>query len=524
MKRFLGLFCVLLVLGVSHVSGQGLQRLTRPEVSYAVHHDTSPPLRDMPSVLSMFVAPHEKPRPIPLPVGSDLAVEQADPVAQTSASVLVPAVAGLSFDGVGLGGGYTPDAAPPDTNGAVGATQYVQWVNESFAVYDKATGTIASGFPKAGNTLWAGFGGGCQANNDGDPIVQYDKAANRWVLTQFSVSTTPYLQCVAVSTTSDATGSYNRYSFSYGSTFNDYPKVGVWPDGYYVTYNMFTSTFQGARVCAWDRAKMLAGAAATQQCFQLSTSYGGLLPSDLDSSTNPPAGAPNYMVNFGTNRLNLWKFHVDWTTPASSTFTGPTAIPVASFTAACGGGTCIPQKNVSQKLDSLADRLMYRLAYRNFGTYEALVVNHSVKVSGNNRNQVDGVRWYELRSPGQTPTVFQQGTYSPDSTNRWMGSIAMDKQGNIAMGYSVSSASVFPSVRYTGRLVTDPPGTMALETAAYDGTGSQNGGLKRWGDYSSISIDPVDQCTFWYTTEYLKTTGSFNWSTRVASFKFAGCQ
>jgi len=525
MKRVLGLSCVLLILGVSSATAQGVQRLNRPEVSYAVHHDTSPPLRDMPSVLQMFVAPHEKPRPVPLPLGSELAADNADPVAQTSASVLVPSIAGLSFDGLGVGGGYTPDAAPPDTNGAVGDTQYVQWVNEDFAVYDKATGTIAPGFPKAGNTLWSGFGGGCQGNNDGDPIVQWDKIAHRWVMTQFSVSTTPYTQCVAVSTTSDATGSYHRYAFSYGnSTFNDYPKLGVWPDGYYVTYNMFTNSFQGAKLCAFDRAKMLTGAAATQQCFQLSTSFGGVLPADLDSATLPPSGAPNYMVNFGTNKLNLWKFHVDWATPANSTLTGPTAIAVASFTAACGGSNCVAQKGVSLKLDSLADRLMYRLAYRNFGGYEALAVNHSVKVSGNKRNQVVGVRWYELRNPGGTPTVYQQGTYSPDSTSRWMGSIAMDKLGNIAMGYSVSSSSVFPSVRYTGRLATDPLGTMAAETGAYDGTGSQNGGLTRWGDYSSISIDPVDQCTFWYTTEYLKTTGSFNWSTRVASFKLAGCQ
>jgi hypothetical protein len=473
----------------------------------------------------MFVAPHEKPRPVPLPLGSELVDDSADPVAQTSASVLVPSVAGISFDGLGVGGGYTPDAAPPDTNGAVGDTQYVQWVNEDFAVYNKATGAIAPGFPKAGNTLWSGFGGGCQGNNDGDPIVQWDKIAHRWVMTQFSVSTTPYTQCVAVSTTSDATGSYNRYAFTYGnSTFNDYPKLGVWPDGYYVTYNMFTNNFKGAKLCAFDRTKMLAGAAATQVCFQLSSSFGGVLPSDLDSSTLPPAGAPNYMVNFGTNKLNLWKFHVDFATPANSTLTGPTAIAVSSFTAACGGGNCVAQKGVSLKLDSLADRLMYRLAYRNFGDHESLVVNHSVKVSGNNRNQVVGVRWYELRNPAGTPTVYQQSTYSPDSNSRWMGSVAMDKLGDIAMGYSVSSSSVFPSVRYTGRLATDPLGTMAAETGAYDGTGAQNGGLTRWGDYSSISIDPVDQCTFWYTTEYLKTTGSFNWSTRIASFKLAGCQ
>ena len=299
MKRALGLSCLLLVFGLSHASAQVSQRLTRPEVSFATHHDTSPPLRDMPLVEPMFVADHEKPRPIPVPNAEGLAADQADPAAQMSANVLVAATLGAGFDGLGVGGPYTPDAAPPDTNGAVGSTQYVQWVNEAFAVYNKSTGALVYG-PTAGNTLWSGFGGGCQNNNDGDPIVQYDKAANRWIMTQFSVSTTPYTQCVAVSQTSDATGAWYRYSFSYGtSTFNDYPKLGVWPDGYYVTYNMFTSSFRGAKVCAFDRAKMLTGAAATQQCFQLSTSYGGLLPSDVDGATAPPAGSPNYMVNFG---------------------------------------------------------------------------------------------------------------------------------------------------------------------------------------------------------------------------------
>jgi hypothetical protein len=417
--------------------------------------------------------------------------------------------------------GFTPNSAPPDTNGAVGATQYVQWVNESFAVFNKSTGAIAAGFPKAGNTLWSGFGGGCQTNNDGDPIVQYDKAANRWVLTQFSVSTTPFLQCVAVSTTSDATGSYNRYSFSY-SNFNDYPKMGVWPDGYYISYNMFNgNTFVGARACAFDRAKMLTGAAATQVCFQLSSSFGGLLPSDLDGSNAPPAGSPNYFLNFGTNSLNMWKFHVDFTTPANSTLTGPTNIPVAAFSAACsGGGTCIPQPSTTNQLDSLADRLMYRLAYRKFSDgHESLVVNHSVTAGSS-----VGVRWYELRSPGGTPTVFQQGTYAPDSSYRWMGSIAMDQAGNIAMGYSVSSSTVRPGIRYTGRLAGDTLGQMTQgETTLQAGVGSQTGSLHRWGDYSAITVDPVDDCTFWYTNEYLKATGSFNWSTRIGSFKLPNC-
>ena len=437
------------------------------EVSDAIHHDISPPLHSMAS--SSRGAEFRREKPLRLIPQSQVVNNGPDTAVQTSYGPSVSTTSGLSIPGVGNGDyGFAPNAAPPDTNGAVGATQYVQWVNESFAVFNKSTGAIAAGFPKTGNTLWAGFGGGCETNNDGDPIVQYDKAAQRWVLTQFSVSTTPYLQCVAVSTNSDATGTYNRYAFSYGPTqFPDYPKLGVWPDAYYVSFNIFNngSSFAGAKVCAYDRASMLAGAAATQQCFQLSTSYGGLLPSDLDGSMAPPAGSPNFFLNFGSNSLNLWKFHVDWTTPANTTLTGPVKIPVSAFTAACsGGGTCIPQPGTSQQLDSLADRLMYRLAYRHFSDgHEALVVNHSVAVSGGKHSQVVGVRWYELRNPSGTPVVYQQGTFSPDSTNRWMGSIAMDKLGDVALGYSASSGAVYPSIRFTGRLATDTLGAMQGE-------------------------------------------------------------
>ena len=498
-----------------------------PEVSNALHHDTSGPLRDMPSKGRSTIL-HEHPRH-PLPFAPSTGAP--DTALQATTGPSVATTTGLNFAGVGNGDyGFAPNAAPPDTNGAVGATQYVQWVNESFAVFDKSTGAIAGGFPKAGNTLWTGFGGGCEANNDGDPIAQYDKAAGRWVLTQFSVtnpSTYGYLQCVAVSTTSDATGSYNRYAFSYGATqFNDYPKLGVWPDGYYVTYNIFNgNTFGGAKACSFDRAALLAGGPATQVCFQLSASYGGLLPSDLDGTIAPAAGSPNFLMNFGTNSLNLWKFHVDFATPVNSTLTGPTSIPVAAFNPACGGGTCIPQPGTAQKLDSLADRLMYRLAYRHFADgHEALVVNQSVKVSGTKRTEIDGVRWYEIRSPNGTPTVFQQGTYAPaDGASRWMGSVAMDKAGDIAMGYSASSSALFPSIRFTGRAPIDASGTMQAENTILPGGGSQLANLNRWGDYSAMSVDPVDDCTFWYTTEYLKASGTFNWSTRIASFKFPGC-
>ncbi len=517
--------------GQTSSSVQSSEALSAPgvEVSPATAHDRSEALRDVPS--ANRVAAEAPNRPLHLigahsPGGVDLGL-------QSSPGPLIGFTSGLNIAGVGDGDyGFTPNAAPPDTNGAVGATQYVQWVNESFAVFNKTTGAIASGFPKTGNTVWSGFPGNCGVRNDGDPIVQYDKANARWILTQFSVpSGGPYEQCVAVSQTSDATGIYNRYSFSYGNTqFNDYPKLGVWPDAYYITFNIFNnaSTFAGAKLCAYDKAAMLAGAPATQQCFQLSTSYGGVLPPDVDGATAPPAGAPAPFLNFGSNSLNLWRFHVDFANSANTTLSTPVNIPVNAFTEACGGGSCIPQPGTNNKLDSLADRLMYRLAYRNFTAagHESLVVNHSIKASGSKRSEVDGVRWYELRSvTSGTPTVYQQGTYAPaDGTSRWMGSIAMDKVGNIAVGYSASSGSLFPSIRFTARAAADPLGTLGTETNLLTGGGSQTGTLHRWGDYSALTVDPVDDCTFWYTNEYEKVSGSFNWSTRIASFKLAGCQ
>jgi hypothetical protein len=419
--------------------------------------------------------------------------------------------------------GFAVNSAPPDTNGDVGPNHYVQTVNTDFAIYNKSGGLLYGPVPI--NTLWSGFGGGCQSNNDGDPTVVYDRIANRWVISQFSVSTTPYLQCVAVSQTSDPTGAWYRYSFSY-TDFPDYPKIGVWPDAYYVSFNMFSNggnTFAGAKICAYDRAKMLAGQAATQQCFNTSTTYGGILPADLFGTLLPPTGSPNYVLGLGatSSTLAFWKFHVDWTAPVNSTFTGPTALTVASYTEACGSsGTCIPQAATTQKLDSLSDRLMYRLAYRNFGDHESLVVNHSVTAGSS-----VGVRWYEIRSPGTTPTIFQQGTYAPDSNYRWMGSVAMDQAGNMALGFSLSGSSISPQIHYVGRLASSPAGVMDQgEGTIINGAGSQTGSsLSRWGDYSSLTVDPSDDCTFWYTNEYIPSNGAFNWRTRVGSFKFGSC-
>ncbi|MGN6561404.1 MAG: hypothetical protein ACTHMU_01985, partial [Thermomicrobiales bacterium] len=539
-KRLLVALC-LVVLGLplalwSPTSGALAAPAAGPEVTPAVHHDTSLPLRD--------IAPKHATGPqraIPLRRGATPAVSPKvpaapDPAVQSAPGGLATSTVGLNFPGVGMGDyGMTQLAGePPDTEGAIGATQYVQWVNTSFAVFNKNTGAITYG-PAAGNTIWAGFGGLCETTNSGDPIVKYDQLAQRWVFTQFAFNldinfnpVAPYLQCVAVSTTSDALGPYNRYSFSYGSDLNDYGKLGVWPDAYYITFNMFHNAqyFTGPKVCAYDRNAMILGQAATQQCFQLSTNDFSLLPSDLDGANPPPPGAPNYLLELGGDNksLDLWKFHVDWANNANTTLAGPTSISVTPFTLACNGGQCIPQPGNVNPLDSLGDRLMYRLAYRHFADgHEALVVNHSVMVN----NTTTGVRWYELRLANGTPTVYQQSTFAPDGTSRWMGSVAMDGAGDIALGYSASSTSVFPSVVYTGRVPTDPFGQMQAETTIKAGLASQpnNSGLpeNRWGDYSAMTIDPVDDCTLWYTNEYLKTENDFSWSTQIASFHFANC-
>jgi hypothetical protein len=513
--RVLPLFFVVLA---SAVPAPAQQTSSNPTVIPPVSYDISPPLVDL-----VASAPPKAPtsqRNIPLrqparPIPAAPASVTQDQALQQLSLPLVSTSPGLNFDGIGADG-----VAPPDTNGSVGATQFVQIVNVEYAVYDKTSSALLLG-PTPIHIIWSGFNGDCATGDGSDPVVLYDKAAQRWVVGQMNVTLHAY--CMAVSTTSDATQSYYRYEFSLGSNTPDYPKLGVWPDAYYWTANTFSSanTFVGANPCAFDRATMLSGGPANAICVQQNPSVDSLLPADLDGTTPPPTGEPNFYLQMAApSNLNLFKFHVDFATPSNSTFTGPTAIPVAPFSEACGGGTCIPQPGTTQQLDSLGDRLMFRLAYRNYGDHESLVVNHSV-IAGSSV----GVRWYEIRSPNVTPTVFQQGTFSPDSEYRWMGSIAMDQSGDIAVGYSASSSSNFPAVRYTGRVPSDPAGTMESENSIIEGTGSQTTGsaASRWGDYSSMSVDPADDCTFWYTNEYLTTNGTFNWNTRIGSFKFTSC-
>jgi len=415
-------------------------------------------------------------------------------------------------------------------NLAVGDTQVVQWVNVSYVVFNKSTGAVIAG-PIEGNTLWAGFGGVCQSDNSGDIIAQWDKIAHRWVLTQNAFQGT-YMTCIAISQTPDATGSYYRFAFQQPG-FPDYPKWGLMPDAYYQSQNNFGAGgggFVGAYACAYERAKLLTGdSTAKQICFQAGTFDDSLLPGDLDTpNTLPPAGQQEVYLgsidNGSTTNVYEYLFHVDFTTPANSTFTGDGGtipITVAAFNLACGGNSaCVPQKGSSDNLDTLGDRLMYRLAYDNFADHQAWLVSHSVTAGSS-----VGERWYEFHAAENSTTLsaYQQGTYAPDGNYRWMGSIAMDKSQNIALGYSLSGSNLYPSIEFTGRTPSDALGTMETEAQIVAGTGSQTDTSNRWGDYTSMAIDEADGCTFWYTNQFYMTTASFGWSTQLASIKFAGC-
>ena len=435
--------------------------------------------------------------------------------------------AGLAINAAG-GGNVTP----PDTVGAVGNGQYVQMVNLAFAVFDKNTGAILAG-PTLNKNLWSSFPAGtaCHDLNSGDPIVNYDKLANRWVLSQFAISNPIGAECIAVSQTADATGAYNIYEFDYGQ-FMDYPKVGVWPDAYYTSYNIFawpTGPFTGPKLCALQRSNMLAGLPASQVCFQLTTSNFAVQPVEFDGTTLPPAGAPGMYLtqdsNFSPSTiLSLFKFHVDFGTPTNSTLTSQD-LTVPTYSDPCLGfsrGACIPQPSTTRLVESLNVHIMHAVRYRNTGGRERIVAAHTVQPAS---GPVAAIRWYEIRNvTSVSPQVFQASTFSPDGSSRWMPSIAMDKMGNIALGYSVSDAtSTFPSIRYTGRMVNELRNYMEVESNVFTGTGSETG-VSRWGDYSAMTVDPADDCTFYYANEYIPVTNAGFWATRIGHSKFPNCQ
>ena len=449
----------------------------------------------------------------------------------------------LSFDGMSNGDNNDTlgfRVFPPDPNGDVGPNHYVQWVNLVIGVYDKSGNQLVDALP--GNTPWTGFGGPCDSNNDGDPLVVYDQLADRWVFTQFAITASAGHQCFAVSQTADPLGAYHLYDyvFSPGGGINDYPKIGVWPDGYYLTVNDFAGSFRAAVAAAVDREAMLDGLPAALVKFDVVSAdpneqIFSLQPTHLEGRVLPPTGAPNYIINsfddetWSTtpdatkDRYNIWALQPDWNDPENgSTLVGPVTLDAPEFDAElCGfDRNCIPQPGGGNTLDSLSVMTMYRLSYRNLGTHEAMVLNHTVDV-GDNRA---GVQWTEIRNPTTAPVLHQTGTFAPDDgLNRWMGSAAMDGQGNIAVGYSVSSADTFPGLRYAARLANDPLGEMGQgEAVIVEGSTAQSG-ANRWGDYASMSVDELDDCTFWFTGEYASDALPGDWSTRIASFQLPLC-
>jgi subtilisin-like proprotein convertase family protein len=519
---------VLLALGPAPVLAQdGAGPFSAGQVlaGHDVRHDTSAPLRSMPAKPYVGKAEHENENPSTAPwLDSRLFLPQRDPVVQDWMAPLSMPSAIQNFDGIPFPG-VGCNCAPPDPDGDVGATQFVQMVNEGLQVFNKSTGASVLG-PIGIATIWTGFGGVCETNGDGDPIVLYDQLAGRWLISQFAGSSVPTDECIAVSTSSDATGSWNRYDFHLGSNFFDYPHIGVWPDAYYMGDNVFNAAgtaYLGPQPFAFNRTAMLAGNSATFVTFNpLSTSLGLLMPADLDGSMLPPAGAPNPYIAVNGSSWPIYRFHVDFATPANSTFSLATNLTPVSFTQLCPATrSCVPQSGTTAGLDGIGDRPMFRSAYRRFPDgHEAMVGNKSVSI-----NSVSGVRWWEINNvTSGTPSFVQQATYQPDTTWRWLGSAAMDVQGNLAIGFSASSSSINPQIRYAGRLATDSLNTLGQgEATLFAGTGSQTGTSNRWGDYSALTIDPSDDCTFWYTNEYYSTTTSFAWKTRIGSFKFAGC-
>ena len=469
--------------------------------------------------------------------------------------------------GVGVGfPNYSVPDAPPDTTMAVGDTEVVQGVNVSYADFNKSTGAV---IPINGQdstlfyTPWHALIPNtlCGEHNPGDIIVKFDRYAHRWLLMQ-NVFTSPYAVCVAVSQTATFSDQlWTVYEFPVvNNGFPDYPKWGVWAtggpsDGYFQNWNNFGpggEGFQGPVMCGYDRAKFLAGDPSAEQiCFQLEQTEDSLLPADAESSVPPPATEDEFFIgsvgDIDNSHLSTYSMHINSWSPASATMTGlgnSQPIAVAPYTPSCDGqygGDCVPQKGITDEADSLGDRLMYRFAYWEDQSpshatatppIPAPVQHYAVDFDvWNAATSSIGVRWFEFQAPQRTVPVTsmfvaQQGTYvgtTGDSQYRWMGSIARDKVGNMLLGYSESSSTQYPSIYVAGRIYSDPSGTLGPEVQAAAGSGSQPDTADRWGDYSTMLVDPSDNCSFIYTQEYYTVTATFSWSTNISSWSFPNC-
>ena len=519
----------------------------RVEVHRAAAFDVSPPLASLRAAAPLEDAAPECDEPDGC--GDSQAGPRADPpyvppppvpavaaaIEQTSQGASPAAKLIASFDGLGMGfegpQGQSTGRNPSDNSLAAGPDHLVQIVNSRLAVFDKHGQVLYGAVPT--NTVFKGFGGICEARNNGDAVVRYDQLAGRWLYVMPIFGRVPdrpdepYSMCYAVSTGADPLGPYYRYEFR-RKLFPDYPRPAVWPDGYYVPSSTGDNVIQ-KHACVVDREKMLRGAEATEQCVIID-GVNFLNNADIDGQEIPPAGAPNLMMATGGTQLHqqfeddgiyAWQFHVDWQTPANTKISGPVKIGVAPYHYLCNGQltSCVPQPDTPRRLDAQGDKLMQRLVYRRRGAVESIVALHSVNTAAG----AGGVRWYEFRIDGAARNIRlqQQGTYAPDRFYRWMGSIGIDRQGNIGMGYSFGGVPNFAGQRFAARLAADPPGKLSLhETVLAEGEASQTNTL-RWEDYASTALDP-DDCTFWYVGDYLKKAAT-SYSTRIGAFRMPGC-
>ena len=544
-----------LVLGIAAATAQ--QQNTAPDASawQAGRTIVNPPVRfdrstPLPELFRTYEIP---PRPnrqhsTTAPVAEPTVAPPTVPISPAGAAVeqraqgTRPEPAQMaSFDGLGIGfegpQGKADARNPSDNSLGVGPNEIVQIVNSRMAIFTKKgakyplTGKPLFG-PVVTNTLFAGFGGPCEKQISGDAVVRYDQLAGRWlfVLPIFrkpaDQPNAPYGMCYAISTGPDPMGSYYRYEFN-RPLFPDYPRPAIWSDGYYLPSSTGDTVIQ-KHVCAADRSRMLQGQSANEQCVVID-GVSFLNCADIDGNRLPPASAgdrdgcrrhPVHSV-FEDDGIYAWKFSVNWEDPSKTHLSPEQKMGVAPYHFLCDGqlSKCVSQPGTEVRLDSQGDKLMQRLVYRNFGRYQSIVASHSIdtKTGGG------GVRWYEFRlDKSSTPQLFQQGTYAPDGGYRWLPSIAMDRKGDIGLGYSFGDASSFPGQRFTARMAGDPKGQMTLHEAVLaEGEASQTSTL-RWEDYTTLDIDPSDDCTFWYVGDYFKK-GAENYSTRIGGYRLLGC-
>jgi hypothetical protein len=557
------LVLALLVPAVATASVSAAPAGPQPRITEAVAFDKTLPLRDLaasPRAAAPAAAddvrevrPERGPVAVDTGFSGDGAVQAAMGQRSAAGATSIPAPL-LTFEGLSNQDNFNAygfRVNPPDPDGDVGPNHYVEMINLVLGVYDKMGNLLLGPIPIG--AVWDGFAVEDCTDPSGDPIVLYDQLVDRWLLSQFTTRGPIYYNCVAISETGDPTGAYYRYAFSSGEYFPDYPKYGVWTDSYLLTSRDFGPTVEyGISVYALEKNKMIAGnprARAVQffldsEVVPLSLIGDGLLPADIDGTRRPidRVAAPivgtqddDHPYGATFDALNIFELWVQWRARPEAWLTLAAQPPVAEFDSVfpCTPTSrdCLPQPGITnraQYLDILSyrQRPTWRLAYRNFGKYEAMVTNQSVEASPG----MAGVRWYEIRRTNGVYSVHQQGTFAPDDgVHRWMGSIAMDWQGNMGLGYSVvNGVDVYPGIRYTGRLSGDPLGAMTLgEGVIANGTGVQLTTNSRWGDYTSMNVDPTDDCTFWYVNEYYtlegQTSSLAGWQTRIGSFRLPGC-